>query len=72
MHLARIGGGQEDDIDLLADQALDVGRRFRRRLLGLLDAHELRHRRAAVGNAAGTERERAGEQRRMSSNPQHP
>ncbi len=72
MHLARIGRCEKDDVDLLAHHALDVGRRFGRRLLRLLHAHELGHRCAAVGKAAGTECKRANEQHRMSNNPQHP
>ena len=71
MHLARIGRVEEDDVDLLAHHALDVGGRLGQRLLGLLEAHELGYRRAAVGKAASTERERAGDQRHMSNNPQH-
>jgi len=71
LHLARIGSVEEHHFDLLADHALDVRRRFGRRLVGFLEAHEVGHGCAAVGKAARAERERTGEQRHMSNNPQH-
>jgi len=56
-HLARVGRGNEHRIQFFPHDLPDIGRRLGRRRLAGLGAHEFRHRRTAVGDAAARQSE---------------